>query len=264
MEQLVEKVSKNPFESYDLLIYIVVHSGLSIRDIVALSQTNKRFSLILYNKDIWRRLFIERFIIGHRVSKKEFDAFDIGNNKEYIRFNELIKYYPVFICFKAEVIARDRTINHLFRKDDNWLIVKTGYRKPLQHVVENPWMIQDKVKYVRCIYKNRNDFVMNTYDESMEHFIPIKQYPHIIEYYMGRDFSKLHRIKKISIYIPKEDLARIIGYLLFYGYRRARFSGVPKVWIEQCISCQTQKATLLDRKTGLRFCTEECFNKFGI
>lgn len=61
--------------------------------------------------------------------------------------------------------------------------------------------------------------------------------------------------------ILENDLTQIVYDILKNGFTNYYSSLLE---LQTCISCQLEQATLKDRITGLKFCSQECFDEFGI
>jgi hypothetical protein len=260
----------------DIMYHVIMNSGLSVKDITNLAKTNMNFNKLIYNKEFWRNMFIDRFLIKKRnVIPTERTAFlkdlktkttDTEFPEEYNKSMDMLvdlklwkqeseKLTNPFIHYVAKAYFKHLDINII-----EFTLQKNDVRHTLQFFRTHYQLInRNRLSFAGRLSQGVNYAIKYRYSSGDPDYNFLDKlfgidYEHRYSYYTG--------LSDIDLYVPQKDIVQILYNILTVGFKTV--PGSRPLELQTCISCQMEQATLKDRITGLKFCSEKCFDEFGI
>lgn len=234
----------------DIMYHIITSSGLSFTDITNLARTNKNLRNLINNKIFWRNMFIDRFLIQKRnVTPKERTTFLEKTEPHEIEkwdmeSNVLTNPFVHYIT-KAYMNTLDSNVTvKIFKGKEAVIIYKTKYDR-----VKNDMSVRGKAwKLEKSLKKDDVVYVIKPNPDAEDTMKKLLDNYDTYEMFYG-DYVVL-----------ENNIIQVIYAILKNGFK----SYSLPLELQTCISCQLEQATLKDQITGLKFCSQECFDEFGI
>lgn len=258
-------------EHYDSVLLILSSAGLSVKDILHVSQTSHYLHDLIMNDKFWDNMFIDRFLMNKKnvTPKERSDFFETLKERKYEleewgqwdRWNREKKWAKKpFVHYLAKAYEMDTNIMKSFRFKNNFISFKEKLIRELPgedrfifpKYGNREFFNEDEGMYVMTYTKGFGGFN----DEDIENLSVILSGSVTVDYaYVLERQTNFHRL---TVFIPENKFCRVIYKMLLYGYKS--HADTPE-GLKLCISCQFEQATLRDRITGLVYCSEACWNE---
>jgi hypothetical protein len=240
LNDMVKPLEAFPLERLptDILLKIILESGLSIAEIYRVSSINKRFRDMMNNTQFWDRVFIDRFLANNKYMQVK-DREQYLDHPEFIKWREDRMTMPNdFVRILARIYDDENKNNMLD------LGISRGIEKMQVTIPENSrWGHRNPFDISNVPRKpiNRNQF-------------------ETFKGYLGYDGTKTLYILNGILFGRRieMDLFRFLYAMFMDGWV---VNKIPGKLLESCVTCG-QVAHFRCSETNGTFCGEKCFNLY--
>ena len=244
-EELIE--TAKPLEAFpleqlptDLILKIVLESGLSIAEIHRMAYLNKRFRDLLNNTKVWDKVFIDRFL-ANRKNMTETERSEYYEHPEFIKWREQRMTMPNdFMRILARIYMdtlggfRSNYRIRFYRGSNDYVVI----RSPKQHE-------QFSMRTPLIVEPINNSIILRSEFEKYLNFDRKDQRRFL--FYTFYDFIFAIRMEM--------DELRFFYAMFMDGWMEDK---MPEKLLESCVTCG-EKAHFKCSETNRPFCGEKCW-----